>query len=208
MTDAVGRPARMREAEQRVRGTLPFAVNVEVPGMLHGKLLRSTSAHGVLRRVDATAAERLPGVVAVLTGRDLIDGAIASHYGPVLPDRPIVAIDRVRFAGEPVAAVVAVDRETAEEALALIEVEIDELPVLETVEQATAEDAPEIHEAIPERESLTFPDIVLHKGAGKNVCNAFRLRHGDVDAGFAEADEIFDDVFRTPHSSTATSSRM
>jgi len=166
--------------------------------MLHGKLLRSTSAHGILRRVDASAAERLPGVAAVLTGSDLLDAPIASHYGPVLPDRPLVAIDRVRYAGEPVAAVVAVDAETAEEAVRLIEVEIDGLPVLETVEQATADDAPDIHDTIPERDALTFPDIVLHAGAGKNVCNHFRLRHGDVEAGFAEADEIFDEVFRTP----------
>jgi CO/xanthine dehydrogenase Mo-binding subunit len=198
MSHAVGRAAPMREAEQRVRGTLPFAVNVEVPGMLHGKLLRSTSAHGILRRVDASAAGRLPGVVTVLTGSDLLKAPIASHYGPVLPDRPLVAIDRVRYAGEPVAAVIAVDPDTAEEALGLIEVEIDELSVLETVEQATAEDAPDIHEVIPERDALTFPDIVLHAGVGKNVCNHFRLRHGDVEAGFAAADEVFEDVFHTP----------
>jgi CO/xanthine dehydrogenase Mo-binding subunit len=198
MSPTVGRAEAMREGEQRVRGTLPFAGNVEVPGMLHGKLLRSTSAHGILRRVDASAAERLAGVVAVLTGADLLDAEIASHYGPVLPDRPLVAIDRVRYAGEPVAAVIAVDPDTAEEALTSIEVEIDDLPVLETVEQATAADAPDIHDAIPERDALTFPDIVLHAGAGKNVCNHFVLRHGDIEAGFAEADEVFEDVYSTP----------
>jgi CO/xanthine dehydrogenase Mo-binding subunit len=194
----VGRAAPMREAEQRVRGTLPFAVNLEVPGMLHGKILRSTSAHGILRRVDASAAEAAPGVIGVLTGPDLLGGEIEAFYGPVLPDRPLVAIDRVRYAGEPVAAVIATDVDAAARALRLIEVEIEELPVLQTVEEATAPDAPDLHEQIRERDTLTFPDIVLHPGDGKNVCNHFRLRRGDVQAGFAEADEIFEDVFRTP----------
>jgi CO/xanthine dehydrogenase Mo-binding subunit len=194
----VGRPVPIREARQRVTGALPFAANVRVPGMLHGKLVRSTCAHGVIARLDVSAAAALPGVVGVLAGADLVGAEITSHYGPVIPDRPLLAIDRVRFAGEPVAAVIAVDEDSAAAARELVEVDYDDLPVLQTPEDAMAFGAPDIHDAIPLREQTTFPDIVLHPGAGKNVCNHFRLRHGDLDAGFAEADEVFDDVFRTP----------
>src|SRR5262245_47813621 len=194
----VGRPVQMAEARERVTGRLPFAVNVEVPGMLHAKLLRSICAHGVIRRIERGAAERVPGVVAVVIGADLTDGTIEPFYGPVLPDRPLLAIDRVRFSGEPVAAVIAVDEDAAAAALELIEVEYDDLPVLETPEAAMPPGAPDIHDRIPLRDRAPFPDIVLHPGTGKNVCNHFRLRHGDVEAGFAEADEIFEDVFRTP----------
>jgi CO/xanthine dehydrogenase Mo-binding subunit len=188
----------MREARQRVTGALPFAVNVRVPGMLHGKLVRSTCAHGLVRRLDVSAAAAAPGVVGVLVGADLASGAIASHYGPVIPDRPLLAIDRVRFAGEPVAAVIAVDEDAAAAACELVEVEYDDLPVLQTPEEAMAPGAPAIHESVTLRERTPFPDLVLHPGAGTNVCNHFRLRRGDVEAGFAEADEIFEDVFATP----------
>jgi CO/xanthine dehydrogenase Mo-binding subunit len=188
----------MREARQRVTGALPFAVNVAVPGMLHGKIVRSTCAHGVIRRLDVSAAAASPGVVGVLVGADLANAELESHYGPVVPDRPLVAIDRVRYAGEPVAAIIAVDEDAAAEACELVEVEYEDLPVLQTPEEAMAAGAPDIHDAIPLREETPFPDIVLHAGDGKNVCNRFRLRHGDVEEGFAAADEIFEDVFRTP----------
>ena len=179
----VGRPIPMREARQRVTGSLPFAVNVRVPGMLHGKIVRSTCAHGVIQRLDVSAAAESPGVVGVLVGGDLVGAEIESHYGPVIPDRPLLAIDRVRFSGEPVAAVIAVDEDAAAAACELVDVEYEDLPVLATPEEAMALEAPDIHDAIPLRELAPFPDIVLHPGAGKNVCNHFRLRHGDVAAG-------------------------
>jgi CO/xanthine dehydrogenase Mo-binding subunit len=113
----VGRPLPAADARERVSGAAEFAVDVEVPGMLHAKVLRSTEPHGRIARLDAGAAEKMPGVVAVLTGSDLLTGGIASHYGPIFPDRPLVAIDRVRYAGEPVAVVIA--REAHEAAAAL-----------------------------------------------------------------------------------------
>ena len=121
----VGRPIPMREARQRVTGSLPFAVNVRVPGMLHGKIVRSTCAHGVIRRLDVSAAAQSAGVVGVLVGGDLIGAEIESHYGPVIPDRPLLAIDRVRFSGEPVAAVIAVDEDAAAAACELVDVEYE-----------------------------------------------------------------------------------
>jgi CO/xanthine dehydrogenase Mo-binding subunit len=189
----------MPDARERVSGTVSFTGNVEVPGMLHGKILRSPHGHARLLKVDVRRAARLPGVITVLTGQDLLDAPINSHYGPVFPDRPLVAVDKVRYAGEPVAAVVALDEDIAEEALGLIEVEYEPLPALVTPDEAIAPDAPTIHETIAQRDFLTFPDLVINVTGAKNVLNYYRLRKGDVEAGFAEADEIFEGTFRTPH---------
>ncbi|HEX6511226.1 MAG TPA: xanthine dehydrogenase family protein molybdopterin-binding subunit [Chloroflexota bacterium] len=189
----------MPDAEERVKGTVTFAGNFEQPGMLHGKILRSPHAHARIVRLDASKAQELRGVVAVLTGDDLRVASIKSHYGPVLPDRPLVAMDKVRFHGEPVAAVAAMDEDTAQEAIDLIEVEYEELPVLIAPDQALANDAPPIHDTIATRDFLTYPDIILNTKAGKNIFNYYRLRKGDTEAGFREADEVFEDTFRTPH---------
>jgi hypothetical protein len=106
---AVGRPVPIGDATLRVTGRLPFVGDMQPRGMLHGKILRSPHAHARIISINAHRAEWLAGVVAVLTGADIAGGAIEPFYGPIISDQPIVAIDRVRFAGEPVAAVVAVD---------------------------------------------------------------------------------------------------
>ena len=85
---AIGRPVPMSESRLRVTGRLPFAGDVEVRGLLHGRILRSPHAHARIVRLDARRAERLAGVVAVLTGADLTGDGIEPFYGPVLPDRP------------------------------------------------------------------------------------------------------------------------
>jgi CO/xanthine dehydrogenase Mo-binding subunit len=195
----VGRRVPMLDARERVSGAAMFAGNVELPGMLWGKILRSPHAHARIIRLDASRAERLPGVRAVLTGEKLLDSPLNPYYGPVLPDRPLVAIEKVRYAGEPVAAVAAVDEDVAREALDLIEVVYEDLPVLVTPEQALAPDAPAIHERVPTREFVTYPDIVLNTEAGKNVFNLYRLRKGDLEAGFRAAAHVFEDTYRTPH---------
>ncbi|MBI4491402.1 MAG: xanthine dehydrogenase family protein [Chloroflexi bacterium] len=195
----VGKPALVLDAAERVAGSAMFAPNVRVPGMLHARVLRSPYAHARILKLDASKAERLRGVAGVLTGRDLERGEINSHYGPVLPDRPLVAMDKVRYQGEPVAVVAAVDEDTAEEALGLIEVEYEELPALVTAEEALQPDAPAIHDQIRRREFLTYPDIVLNTEAGKNIFNYYRLRKGDAEAAMAKADHVFEDTFRTPH---------
>lgn len=195
---SIGQPIEMSEARLRVTGELPFAGNVRMAGLLHGRVFRSHVPHARILNLDASAAERLPGVVAVLTGADLVKGGIEPYYGPVIPDRPLVAIDRVRFAGEPVAAVIAEDLDTAEHALSLIEVEYEPLPALMTADEAMQPDAPSIHDDLRLRDYKTFPDLVLHPGAGKNICNWFPLRRGNVEDGFREADEVISGVYRTP----------
>ena len=112
----------------KIRGAAQYAADIELPGMLYVKALRSTYPHAKLLRINATKAEKLPGVVAVIT-RDDLKGKKA-FFGPVVKDQSIVAIDRVRYVGEVVAAVAAEERDVAEEALDLIEVEYEPLPAV------------------------------------------------------------------------------
>lgn len=195
----------MREARERVDGHLKFAINHAVPGQLHARVFRSTLAHGRILRLDTATAERAPGVVGVLTGRDLDDPAISPAYGPVLPDRPVVAREKVRYVGEPVAVVIAEDPDAAAEAVAFIEVEYEERPAYFDPELATAPDAEPLHDIVHRRDFLTFPDIALNTDAGPNVCNHFKLRRGPstgseqaMDAAFAAADHVFAGTYRTP----------
>ncbi|MDR0358538.1 MAG: xanthine dehydrogenase family protein molybdopterin-binding subunit, partial [bacterium] len=145
---SVGSRAPASEHRQRVDGTLRFVINHEVQGMLHAKVLRSPVAHAKLHQVDASAAERLPGVAGVLTRADLDGAGIRPRYGPVIPDRPLVAMDRIRYAGEPVAVVVARDVDVAEEALSLIGLEYEELPAYTDPVAALEPDALPIHDGV------------------------------------------------------------
>ncbi|CUU60312.1 CO or xanthine dehydrogenase, Mo-binding subunit [Parafrankia irregularis] len=198
-----GRRVDVGDARDRTIGRFPYLIDRVPAGCLHAVLVRSPHAHAHLRSVDVTAARATRGVVAVVTGEDLTrwqeqpDGPFP-YYGPVLPDRPVLAIGRVRFAGEPVAAVIARDVDTAREAAATITVDYDVLPAVFTPDAAMAPDAPILHEHVPTRDVMTFPDLVLHTDDGGNVCNHFRLRRGDVDAGFAASDHILSHEFRTP----------
>ena len=136
----IGRSQPRRDAREKLRGEAQFVGDLLVPRMLHGKVLRSPIAHGRIASIDTSAAERLPGVVCVLTGADLHD--IDPYYGHSIKDRPIVAIDKVRFHGEQVAAVAAETAAAAAAAVELIDVEYEELPVVADVAGAVADGAP------------------------------------------------------------------
>jgi CO/xanthine dehydrogenase Mo-binding subunit len=122
---------------------------------------------------------------------------IRSHYGPVLRDQPILALDRVRYVGEPVVAVAAEDPEAAAEAAFAVVVDYEELPGVFTASEAVDDSAPLLH-APAEGAGPTFPDVVLNLGAGHNVCNHFKIRKGDVDAALDSAVHVFEDDFKTP----------
>ena len=148
-------------------------------------------------RIDATKAEALPGVVTVLT-RENLDG-MNPYFGSAYKDQTIVALDKVRYDGDPVAAVVADDEATAAEALELIETEYQEIPAVIDIADAIAPDAPLVHEQVAEADELhghayRVPD----EFRGTNICYAYDYARGDVDKGFAEADEIFEDTFTFP----------
>jgi CO/xanthine dehydrogenase Mo-binding subunit len=188
----------MIDAVQRVTGRIPYTINVQRPNMLHARLLRSTSAHARLIKVDVARAREVPGVVAVVTGADIAARKdMNTHFGPVFRDRPVLAIDKVRFVGDPIAAVVAENIDAANEALELIEVEYAELPAVFSSDEAIADGAPLVHEG-PPNTGETFADIIINTEAGTNVCNHFKLRKGDIEKGFAEADHIFEDTFTSP----------
>ncbi|WP_159444903.1 xanthine dehydrogenase family protein molybdopterin-binding subunit [Pseudonocardia thermophila] len=167
----------MPDARDRVRGTLPMTVHLHLSGMLHAAVVRSPVAHGELRGVDATAAHAVPGVVAVLTAVDL-PGPVP-HFGDATDDQPVLATDRVRYAGEPVALVVAEDEHAAAAAAAAVELDVDVLPHVTDADEALAPEAPLVH-------------------PGGNVLRAWTLRHGDPEAALATADRVYDDVYESP----------
>src|SRR5439155_13957651 len=140
----IGRSQARLDAHEKLRGQAEFVGDMLVPRMLHGKVLRSPLAHGRIVSIDTSSAERLPGVVCVLTAADLRD--IDPYFGHAIKDRPIVAIEKVRFQGEPVAAVAAETPAIAPAAVEAIEVEYVELPVVATVDDAVADGAPFVNE--------------------------------------------------------------
>jgi CO/xanthine dehydrogenase Mo-binding subunit len=180
----VGRSVDRHDANAKMSGEAAFAGDVEVPRMLHGKVLRSEVAHARIVRIDASQAEALPGVASVMTGADL--SGMDPYYGHALKDRPLLALDRVRFAGEPVAAVAAETEAQAEEALRAIVVEYEQLPVAGTLEAALADGAPRLHDR-PVRAGLFHGLGRLEEQPG-NVCYRWRLDSGSVEGAEAEAE--------------------
>jgi len=173
----VGKAMPKTDSFTRVTGQDRFADDIFLPNMLYGKMLRSTHAHARIKRIDASKALTLPGVVAVATGADL-----PVRYGilPSSPDETVMAIDTVRYVGDPIACVVADDELTAEEALNLIEVEYEPLPTIMSIDDALRTDLPQIHPN-PRRTN--------------NVHKEVHLEFGDVTQGFAQADRVFEDEY-------------
>lgn len=190
----VGRSFPRVDASEKLRGEAAFVGDIALPGMLHGKVLRSQLPHARIRGIDVAAAEAMPGVVAVLTGADLMDGD--PYWGHAIKDRPIVAIDKVRHVGEPVAAVAAVDEATAEAALELIEVDYEELPVVGTIAEALAADAPLVHQG-PIRPGL-FHGLELDEERDGNICYRYAIERGDVDGIFAAAEIVVEGDYDFP----------
>src|SRR5687768_4883527 len=140
----IGRTAPRSDGAEKVTGKAVYTVDVDLPGMAHAKVLRSPYPHARIGRVDASKAERLPGVYAVITKEDQRE---LGMFGAAYKDQTIVAVDKVRYVGDPVAAVAAVDEATAEEALALIDVDYEELPAVTNLDEALAAGAPLVHDS-------------------------------------------------------------
>ncbi|MFQ5902418.1 MAG: xanthine dehydrogenase family protein molybdopterin-binding subunit [Candidatus Binatia bacterium] len=182
---------------EKVTGKALYTGDIELPGMAFAKILRSPLPHAKLVDIDARKAESSPGVLAVLTRNDLT--SLNYRYGATYKDQSIVAVEKVRYVGDPVAAVLAVEEDTAEEALTLIDVEYKELPAVTDIEEALAPGALRVHEA----ESATAELRGSRYGAperfkGTNVCYYFDYSRGDVTEGFKESDYVFEDTFRFP----------
>jgi CO/xanthine dehydrogenase Mo-binding subunit len=135
----IGRSIPRLEARDKVTGRAEYTHTMQVPGMLHGKIFRSTIAHGRIRSIDSSAAAKMPGVLRVITADDIRTVIPDPYYGPAFHDQPILAIDKVRFVGEPVAVVLAADPHVAEAAVQEIVADYEELPaVYDEVEAMTS----------------------------------------------------------------------
>ncbi len=172
----IGVPRRRVDGRAKVTGQTRFADDIFLPRMAHCKLLRSPHPHALIRKVDTSRALAHPGVYLVLTGKDL-----PIQYGilPVSQDEQALCLDHVRHVGDPLAAVVAREELTALEALDLIEVDYEILATISDPEEALATPEPRIHKY----------------GDEGNIHKQVALEFGNVEQGFAEADEIFEDTF-------------
>lgn len=180
---------------EKVTGKAIYTTDIQLPGMAHARILRSPLAHARLVKVDATPAKKLSGVIATLTRDDIQN--FNYKYGATYKDQSIVAVDKVRYVGDPVAAVLADDPAVAEQALELIEVEYEELPKVTNIEEAIAPGASLVHEAGVARAELRGSVYgAPERFNGTNVCYYLTFGRDKVDKGFAKADYVFEDTFR------------
>jgi len=180
---------------EKVTGAAKFTGDLAIAGMLEAKVLRSSLPHAVIESIDITKALSVPGVVAILTRDDLTD--IDPYYGNCLRDRAVVAIDKVRFVGEPIAVVAAESGLEAEQALSLIDVRYRELPCVPDIDAALAEGAPLLHEQ--QSGAGEFHEVAgVGESFGANICHRERFVKGDPDKAFAGAEEIVEETFSFP----------
>ena len=188
-TAQIGRSLRRKDAPDKVHGRVRYTDDLAVPGLLYSALITSPHAHAAIVRVDDSAAKALAGVRGVFTGRDF-----PGRVGLYLGDKPALAVDRVRYFGEPVAAVVADDEATAQRAARLVRISYDPLPVIRSPRDGLAADAPILH---PEMADYVHIPAILPQ-PGTNVAHHTKIRKGDVDAGFAEADAVVEASYSFP----------
>ncbi len=197
MKPVIGQNIHRVDGEEKVTGKAIYTGDLKFPGLVHGKMLRSPLAHARIQRIDSRQAESIPGVLAVLT-RD--NCHLTNPYlGAMIKDQPIVALEKVRYAGDIVAAVVTTEEEIAEEALKKIEVDYEELPTVLTIEEALREDAPLIHEKLQRTKIPQYGrGATYHLHENSNICHHFRYQRGDGEKGFDAADCVFEDTFVFP----------
>ena len=174
--EVVGKSRRRVDGRSKVLGQLRFADDLVLPRMLHAKLLRSTHPHAVIESIDVQRARAHPGVHLVLTGKDF---PVPFGIMPVSQDEYPLAAERVRYVGDPVAAVIARDEQTAGEALELIEVKYRALPTIATPEEA-----------------LAHPETRIHDyGEQGNIHRNQAYEFGDVEDALAHSEHVFEDLF-------------
>ena len=185
----VGAPTARVEGPDKVTGRQRYSADMEMEGLLWGKILRSPYPHARIVRIDASRAREVPGVRAVITGADY-----PRLIGRALKDLPVLAYEKVRFIGERVAAVAADTAAAAKEALDLIEVEYEELTPVFDMQEAITPGAPAVHD---DPTSYTGAFVHPERPDLPNLCSFDRWSRGDLAAGFAAADRISENTFRT-----------
>jgi carbon-monoxide dehydrogenase large subunit len=194
MESFIGKSVSRVDSIEKVTGNAKFTSDeLKLPGMLFGGLLHSSHAHANIVSVNISKAKRVPGVKVVVTGRDIPD----VRFGMCVADRFLLARERVKFSGEPVAAVAAESRDSLEEALELIDVKYEELPAVFDPEEAMQIGCRVvIHPDLNLYERLLFPH--LGEGLkGANVHTHHKIRKGDINAGFNRCDHVFDRKYST-----------
>jgi len=200
----VGKRLPRVDGKVKATGEAKFTVDLTLPGMLQARSLRSPYPHARILNIDTRKAEALPGVKAVITGRDVGVVRFGCIDTPRYPaDQCPLAIDKVRYIGEDVAAVAAVDRDTADEALELIKVDYEELPAVFDPEEAMKEGAPKIHDRIVPTTTTAWEDFGVARQARtyevvNNIANTALIEYGDIEQGFREADYVREDRFTIP----------
>jgi nicotinate dehydrogenase large molybdopterin subunit len=174
-TRAVGQRATRQDGRLHGLGQTKYIDDLSFPGMLFAKIKRAGVASARIKSIDTSAAEAMPGVMAVLTGKEIP----VNSFGPSLQDQPVLCADQVFHAGDGVAAVAAVTEQIADEAIDKIVVEYEPLPAIFDPVEAMNEDAHKVHEPV------------------SNIYATKTIRKGDIDKGFAESDHIFEDRFST-----------
>lgn len=187
--NVIGQPTPRADGPEKVTGNAQFTADFALPGTLRGKVLRSPFSHARIVSIDTSMAKEVTGVHAVITGAD-VQGVL---YGRRLRDVPVLANEQVRFIGEPVAAVAAVDEDTAQQALNLIDVDYEELPSVLDPLEAMKDGAPLLHPDVNSYAGLPEP---LEKPS--NVFVRSTWGKGNVEQGFAQADVIVENSFSTP----------
>ncbi len=172
----IGKSMLRMDGRDKVAGTFKYIGDFEFARLLHGAVLRSPHPHALIKKIDTSVAKALPGVVAVLTAKD-VPGR--NGFGAITPDQPVICGDKVRFVGDAVALVAAEDEKTAIKALRLIKVEYQVLPAVFSPVDALAPNAPKVHDA-------------------GNLITTSRVQKGDVDAGFREADVVLERTYEVP----------
>jgi len=201
----IGKRLPRLDSNLKVTGEANFTGDIRLPGMLYGKILRSPYPHAKILNIDISKALKLPGVKAVVTGKDTPGIKYGCIDIPQYPaDKNPLAVDKVRYIGDDVAAVAAIDEDTAEEALELIHVDYEPLPAVFDPEEAMREDSPLIHEYTVRNIDARYRPDELSKltesetvGLGHNICAKIYWDFGDIDEGFKNSDYIREDTFRT-----------
>ncbi|MDD4835034.1 MAG: xanthine dehydrogenase family protein molybdopterin-binding subunit, partial [Lutispora sp.] len=177
---SIGKNCTRNDGVEKTTGRAIFVADMKFPGMLHAKILRSPYAHANIKGIDTSEALKHPGVFAVLTGED-----VPGPFGGAIADQYPIARHKVRFAGEPVAAIVAVSERVAHEALKLVKVDYEPLPFVIHPMEAVAEGAPILHENLMNYKVAPYVSPV-----GKNIYQHFKVRKGEVDEAFEKADVV------------------
>jgi CO/xanthine dehydrogenase Mo-binding subunit len=185
----VGKPVPRLEGGEKVSGKLRYAADIEIPGTLSAKILRSPLPHARIVKVDTSKAANFPGVHCIITAADIPPVMV----GLRMKDMPLLARDRVRYVGEPVAAVAADSVEIAEGALGLIDVQYEELPYVTDPVEAIRPGAPVLHDNPAQYKNAPERSTEL-----PNIQSYGQWSHGDVEAGFSKAARVFEHTFRTP----------